>query len=226
MAAPHSSFLHSLFSSFLIFLFSSFLIFLFSSCLHPSFAKKIPCISRQRADSLAARLVLWNGRTCPLNTPATDFTLRVTGQRRPYGYTPEQVVASWALYPETWNRAPLLHISNKELRRRLHIEGQYASVAQLYDDKGYRLQALWEQQPDKHTQLCMAIRETDQRVQLIADLVGGTLIRPAPDDTPRPAQWRIRAEILLNSAPFFDILYAAALLLTTLLFVRHIHKKK
>lgn len=189
-------------------------------------AEKIPCISRQRADSLATRLVVWNGRTCPLNTLATDFTLRVTGQRRPYGYTPEQVIASWALYPETWNRAPLIRIRNAELRRLLHLEGKYASVAQLYDGGRYRLQALWEQQADKHTQLCMAIRETDQSVQLIADLVGGTLIRPAPDDTPQPALWRIRAEILLNRAPFFDILYAAALLLTTFLFVRHIHKKK
>mgnify|MGYP006988849479 CR=1 FL=1 len=189
-------------------------------------AEKIPCISRQRADSLATHLVVWKGRICPLNTLATDFALRVTGRRRPYGYTPEQVVASWALYPETWNRAPLIRISNKELRQHLHLEGKYASVAQLYDGGRYRLQTLWEQQDDKHTQLCMAINEADECVRLIADLISGKLIQPAPDDAPRPAEWRIQAEILLNRAPFFDILYAATLLLTTVLFVRYIHKKK
>ena len=186
--------------------------------------ESIPCISPSRADSLATRLVQWNGRICPLNTLATDFTLRVCGQRRPYGYTPEQVVGSWALYPETWNRAPLILVDHDALRRLLGITGQRASVAQLYDGTTYRLQTLLDAADPDDTSLQQAIADVDERVRLVADLIAGNLIRPAPAGTPPIPAWRLQLELWNNRFPLFNILYALLLLAAIAGFIHYIRQ--
>ena len=186
--------------------------------------ESIPSVSRAHADSLATRLVLWNGRICPLNTLATDFTLKVCGQRRPYGYTPEQVVASWALYPETWNRAPLILVDNDELRRLLSLTGKRASVVQLYDGPTYRLQALLEAAAPDDTRLQSAITDVDERVRLVAELIAGTLIKPAPADTPPIPAWRLQLELWNNRFPLFNTLYALLLLAAIGGFIYYIRK--
>lgn len=213
----------SLFSTIALFTFSLLLLSLFPS-LSARAEEKIPSVSRAHADSLATRLVLWNGRICPLNTLATDFTLKVCGQRRPYGYTPEQVVASWALYPETWNRAPLILVDNDELRRRLALTGKRASVVQLYDGPAYRLQALLEAAAPDDTRLQSAITDVDERVRLVAELIAGTLIKPAPADTPPIPAWRMQLELWNNRFPLFNTLYALLLLAAIAGFIYYIRK--
>lgn len=186
--------------------------------------ESIPSISPSRADSLATRLVQWNGRICPLNTLATDFTLRVCGQRRPYGYTPEQVVGSWALYPETWNRAPLILVDHDALRRLLGITGLRASIAQLYDGTTYRLQTLLDAADPDDTSLQQAIADVDERVRLVADLIAGNLIRPAPAGTPPIPAWRLQLELWNNRFPLFNILYALLLLAAIAGFIHYIRQ--
>lgn len=186
--------------------------------------ESIPSISPSRADSLATRLVQWNGRICPLNTLATDFTLRVCGQRRPYGYTPEQVVGSWALYPETWNRAPLILVDNDALRTLLGITGKRASVVQLYDGTTYRLQTLLDAADPDDTSLQQAIADVDERVRLVADLIAGNLIRPAPAGTPPIPAWRLQLELWNNRFPLFNILYALLLLAAIAGFIHYIRQ--
>lgn len=213
----------SLFSTIALFTFSLLLLSLFPS-LSARAEEKIPSVSRAHADSLATRLVLWNGRICPLNTLATDFTLKVCGQRRPYGYTPEQVVASWALYPETWNRAPLILVDNDELRRLLALSGKRASVVQLYDGPTYRLQALLEAAAPDDTRLQSAITDVDERVRLVAELIAGTLIKPAPADAPPIPAWRMQLELWNNRFPLFNTLYALLLLAAIAGFIYYIRK--
>lgn len=213
----------SLFSTIALFTFSLLLLSLFPS-LSARAEEKIPSVSRAHADSLATRLVLWNGRICPLNTLATDFTLKVCGQRRPYGYTPEQVVASWALYPETWNRAPLILVDNDELRRLLALSGKRASVVQLYDGPAYRLQALLEAAAPDDTRLQSAITDVDERVRLVAELIAGTLIKPAPADAPPIPAWRLQLELWNNRFPLFNTLYALLLLAAIAGFIYYIRK--
>ena len=182
----------------------------------------IPCISRSHADSLSARLVLWRGRICPLNTPATDFTRRVCGRRRPYGYTPEQVVASWALYPETWNRAPLVLVENAELRRRLGTTGRHIALVQLYEGETYRLQTLLDAASPEDAALVGAIRDVDERVRLVAELIGGNLIQPAPADCPPLPSWQLQLELWNNRFPLFQLCYALLLLASTAGFIGYI----
>lgn len=186
--------------------------------------ESIPCISRSHADSLSTQLVLYQGSVHPLNTLATDFTLKVCGQRRPYGYTPEQVIASWALYPETWNRAPLILVDNKELRQLLGISKRHIAISQLYDSTTYRLQLLIDTIPLASDHLRYAIREVDERVRLVGDLLAGRLIQPAPADTDPLPSWKLHLELLNNRLPLFNLIYGLLLLVLLIFFIRYIRR--
>lgn len=175
--------------------------------------EKIPCVSRALADSLAMQPVVWNGRICPLNTLATDVVTKISGKRNPHGYSPEQVVVSWARYPDVWNRAPLIKVKDAGLRQRLGIEEQHIALSQLYDGERYRLQQLWDNETDKQSKLCKAIRETDERVALVGMIIDGSLIERAPVDAPPLSAFRLQAELLYNRLPFVSILFMANLTL-------------
>ncbi len=187
-------------------------------------AESIPCVSRSHADSLRTKLVIYQGAIHPLNTLATDFTLKVCGQRRPYGYSPEQVVASWLLYPDVWNRAPLILVDNEELCQLLGTSGEHIAISQLYDSTSYRLQQLIDTIPFASDRLQYAIREVDERVRLVGQLLSGQLLQPAPVDTEPLPWWKLQFELLNNRWPLFDVLYALLLLALLILFIYYIRR--
>ena len=185
-------------------------------CLFSSTAKAddaLPVIKRSQADSLASVQVIYNGRISPLDTPARDFVQKVYGRPTFRGLTPEQVVASWQLYPEAWNHVPFIRIKNRELRRRLHIETEHAALSQLFEGKSYRLQPLWQQTESTRSPMAKAIQETDEKVGLVLMLIRGTLATPLPAGTPRLSPGKIRAELCYNRIPFCKILFMANLTL-------------
>ena len=51
--------------------------------------------------------VLYNNRICPLNTVATDFTMKVAGSASWKGYSADEVFFSWMIYYMPWEEALL-----------------------------------------------------------------------------------------------------------------------
>ncbi len=177
----------------------------------------IPCVSRAEADSMARHLVVWNGRVCPFATCATDVVLKLNGHRRPYGYTPEQVLLSWQRYPDVWNRAPMLIVKDKLLRRQLGADkGRYVAVSQLYDAERYRLQSLYDRLPDQRSKAARSIRELDERVGIVAQLIRGTLWQEPQEP---PAEAHTEAELLYNRLPIVDMLFMGCLTIGLIAFV-------
>lgn len=190
----------------------------------------LPVVKRAQADSLASRLVTYNGRVAPFDTPARDFVRKIYGRSSFRGLTPEQVAVSWMLYPEEWNRVPVILIKDAELRAALglgegmprqHGRSRHVSLADLFDGTRYKLQPLWERERLAATRepgggrsrLARAIQETDEKVGLILMLREGTLFRPLPPGVPRPSAWKIKAELLYNRVPFSKILFMVNLTL-------------
>jgi len=167
----------------------------------------LPVVKRAQADSLASRLVVYNGRVAPLNTLAKDFVQKLYGSSSYHGLTPEQVLSSWLLYPEEWGQEPLIRIKSKELCAALKMEGHYASLADLFDGTQYKLRPLWLREQNKQTKLAKSILEVDEKIGLILMLRQGTLIRPVPAGTPRPSSSKIKAELLYNRIPFSKVLF-------------------
>ena len=173
-------------------------------------ARSIQTINADKAREVAREQVVWNGRLCPFSTFAHSFLQSVYGKNRYRGLSPEQVVYGWLLRPEVWKDEPLIHIPDADLRRQLHIEGEYAKFSELFDDTlGYRLSALGSDLPERMRQLA---RETpaatglDERVGQIILLTQGRLFQPRPVGMQPMPSWRVEAEILWNHTPLWVII--------------------
>ena len=72
-------------------------------------------------DSLADRFcqlyAYHNGRICPLQTVACDFTTKLYGHPSYRGYSAEQVFMGWLLFPSNWKDQPLKKAKNEAQAR-------------------------------------------------------------------------------------------------------------
>ena len=173
-------------------------------------ARSVPTINTDKAREVAREQVVWKGRLCPFSTVACDFLKAVYGKSSYKGLTPEQVVYGWRLRPDVWKEEPMILISDAELRRQLHIKGDYAKFSELFDDTlGYRLNTLGSDLPERMRQLARetpATIDLDERVGMIILLTQGQLFQPRPADMPPLSSWRVEAEILWNHTPLWIII--------------------
>ena len=62
----------------------------------------LPVVDADIAHRMGTVQVLYNNRICPLNTVATDFTMRLTGSASWKGYSADEVFFSWMIYYMPW----------------------------------------------------------------------------------------------------------------------------
>lgn len=185
---------------------------------------RLPVIPIEKADSLARTQVIYHDRVVPYNTLALDFVKKLTGKTSIDGLTAEQIVGSWAQYPEDWQYVPIIEIENAELRRCLSLgESGHVRLVDLVSDGHYRLREQWiscKTMVTKQTKLEKALQETDEKVALAWMLQQGTLISPLPEDgsVESLSDIRVSAELLYNRIPFNKILFMVSLTLGFLTF--------
>lgn len=170
-----------------------------------SFAKT-PVVAREDAEKAERKLIVYNGRICPLNTLAHDFCLKITGKTSYKGLSAEQLLLSLPLAPEEWSGKPLLKIKNKALKERLGISTDLARIKDFYESDGrYKLDILLNEQMSKgedeqDKKLVRSIYDVDEQISLVNAAVTGKLIEPYKGNNP-PSETRISAEILYNQLP-------------------------
>lgn len=168
-------------------------------------AETIAGVPRQQADSLSRKQVMYNGRVMTFNSLARDFTLKITGDTRYRGLSPEQFMASWLLYPEQWQGERAILVKDKALRDCLGLDGRYASLDDLFSASDYyRLRDLYGK---GNAELDRAIEELDEKVGLIMDLLAGNLIMRLPDNADSMSAARVEAEIVYNQVPFSTLIF-------------------
>ena len=182
-------------------------------------------LNKIQADSLAQQQVIYHDRVVPFNTLARDFVKKLTGKTYYKGFTPEQVISGWILYPKSWKNEPMIYIKSPELHHLLGLKTSYARLTDLFDGPVYRLQKTWQQEQGKDSKLAKAIQETDEKVGLILMLEKGTFIHPLPTDgSVQPlSEMEVKAELLYNRIPFSKILFMINLSLGMLSFLLLLH---
>ena len=170
-------------------------------------AAEVRVVERVQADSMKRVQVAYNRRICPLNTVAREFTLKLTGSTTFEGLTPEQVLLSWAEYPEEWKDVAMIKVKKSEVRQRLGIKGKYARFSDFFDSNGNPRIDI-ERYPD-----------IEDRLTLIAMLTRGMLFEPIPQGREAVAQEKIEAEIVYNAVPWDTILFISCFTLALFLFV-------
>ena len=186
-----------------------------------SFAKT-PVVAREDAEKAERKLIVYNGRVCPLNTLAHDFCLKITGKTSYKGLSAEQLLLSLPMAPEEWSEKPLLKIKNKALKERLGIKTDLARIKDFYESDGrYKLDILLNEQmnkaeEDQDKKLVRSIYDVDEQISLVNAAVTGKLIESYKGNNP-PSETRISAEILYNQQPFTVV--GAFMILTGILII-------
>ena len=186
-----------------------------------SFAKT-PVVAREDAEKAERKLIVYNGRVCPLNTLAHDFCLKITGKTSYKGLSAEQLLLSLPMAPEEWSEKPLLKIKNKALKERLGINTDLARIKDFYESDGrYKLDILLNEQMGKgedeqDKKLVRSIYDVDEQISLVNAAVTGKLIESYKGNNP-PSETRISAEILYNQLPLTVV--GAFMILTGILII-------
>lgn len=183
----------------------------------------VPAVDTGIADSLAIRQVLFNGETVSFAGFADKLTYKLTGRGSVGGLSPDVFVASLIKYKEDWSKVPFLKVKSKGLREALAIEGNYASVVDLYDEKGAYIPAgLYKGGVGPLDKDILAL---DEKMALLIDLWDGELFTPLPPDSDRRrSDFSIKSEILYYKVNPVKVLFICALLTVALIILSRILK--
>ena len=146
-------------------------------------------VDKEIADEMAGIAVLYNGRICPLNTAATDFVTKLCGKSRWQGLSANEIFLSWTIFYTGWEDKRIIKVKDKEVRRLLGIEGRWACVRDFYTSQNeYKLK-------DKVSDVSLsesarkAIREADEKVQVITMFYNSELLRIFPLSNHAGIEW-------------------------------------
>ena len=119
-------------------------------------------LPRHTADQMGRIQVLYNGRVCPLQTLAKDFTTKLYGNATYQGLSSEQVLSGWIFYYGEWCDEPVIKIKGDHTRRQLGMEGRYTSLNNLLAH-----QSIFEGKP--YSKEMAAVSEKVSLVQMVAN---------------------------------------------------------
>ncbi|MDP2422747.1 MAG: cytochrome c biogenesis protein CcsA, partial [Bacteroidales bacterium] len=132
-----------------------------------------------------------DGRIEPVNTLASEFLRKVAKKNSYEGLTPVQLFLEMTIEPKAWLSAPLIKVSHPDMKKLLGVGGDFASLHNFFGsnhDNSYKLGTLVEQtfekKPVQRTKFDKEIITVDERVNLLYQMLNGTLLRvfPAPGD--------------------------------------------
>ena len=146
-------------------------------------------VDKEIADEMAGIAVLYNGRICPLNTAATDFVTKLCGKSRWQGLSANEIFLSWTIFYTEWEDKRIIKVKDKEVQKLLGIEGRWACVRDFYTSQNeYKLK-------DKVSDVSLsesarkAIREADEKVQVITMFYNSELLRIFPLSNHAAIEW-------------------------------------
>ena len=93
------------------------------------------------------------GRIKPLQTLASDIVKKVVQKEQIHGLDPVQTFMGMYYFPEIWQQAPMIKVSNAQLQNMLGITGKYAAFADFFDMNqggGYKLGSYVQQAYQKN----------------------------------------------------------------------------
>ncbi len=142
-------------------------------------AEKEPqTVSSEIAHEFGKVVILYNGRLCPVNTVATDFVTKLSGKASWNGYSADEIFTGWMIFYSEWEQQKIIRIKSTEVQHMLGIEGQWASVRDFYTSGGeYKLKVNDSNLPSATRK---AIREADEKLQVVGMFYGNEMLRMFP----------------------------------------------
>ena len=159
-------------------------------------AKEPRVLPKDVAEQLGNLYTYYNGRVCPLQTVAKDFTTKLYGKASYKGYSSEQVFWGWILFPTTWTEEPMIKIKS-QVAQTIGIKGSYASYLDFHNTEGYKLEEVMNQiHSGQEVDGAQAIHEADEKLNVLLMLFNGQLLKIYPYKNNDELQWFSQADKL------------------------------
>ena len=154
-------------------------------CFNAGAADKPKVLPQHLAEEFCDISVLYNGRVCPLQTLARDFTVKLYGKDSYKGYSAEQVMTGWMFFYQSWKSQPMIEIKSNRVRDILGTDERYVSYSQFISPLNeYKLAS------DKHTLPFSETAPANEKFNLIKNLCSGRMLRIFPvNDEGEYANW-------------------------------------
>ena len=173
------------------------LLFAFHTTCDAANAPKV--LPKDVAEKFGDLYVEYNGRICPLQTFAKDFTVKLYGKPEYKGYTPEQVLTGWMFFYSDWKEEPMIKTKSGEIRDILEIDGKYACLEDfrgIYDN--YKLQDAMDMiHRGTYEGKASSITAADEKFNLITGFYSGKMLKIYPiKDENNFLRWYYQADNL------------------------------
>ena len=159
--------------------------------LAPATGRAQPTLPATQAEAMGRLHVLWQGRICPLQTLALDFTRKLHGSRTYRGLTAEQVLAGWIFWGEEWSTEPFIKLKDGELKETLQLP-DYASLNTFFNPAmgGYTLGPyVREHYQGNRDAFHRQAADIDNRIQMVMELRRGLLLKVFPYTADGTTTW-------------------------------------
>ena len=149
----------------------------------------LPVVDKDIAHRLGTVSVLYNNRICPLNTVATDFVTKLSGNASWNGYSADEIFVSWMIYYSPWEQQKIIRVKSRDVQQLLGISGQWASYSDFIDEyHEYKLKdaALGHLPAEKK-----ALMDADEKFHIIEMFYKGQFVRIFPYRIDKTINWYI-----------------------------------
>ena len=169
-------------------------------------------LSQATAAEFGKVLIVYNGRICPLETFAIEFTKKLYGSQQYQDYTPCQVLTGFLFWPSEWMKAPILKVKSKALREQLQLN-EYISPMRLFGQQGYILGPYLQEAQNQQSNMAKALLDVDDKMMLLMSLTKGDVLKLYPYVTPNgQVDWFAPTDKLPRTMPVAQQKYIRSIL--------------
>lgn len=141
------------------------------------------------ADEMGEIAVLYNGRICPLNTPATEFVTKLCGKSSWNGFSANEIFAGWMIYYTEWETQRIIEVKSKAVQRLIGISDKWACVKDFYNaDNSYKLSGKSNDASIPESER-KAIRDVDEKIQVITMFYNSEMLHIFPLSDGKSLKW-------------------------------------
>ena len=137
-------------------------------------------LPKATAQAFGNLYVYHNGRICPVQTLARDFTTKLTGKPSYKGLSAEQVLCGWIFFPTEWIEEPMIKVK-ASVAASLGVESRRVAYKDFYDDNRYKLEnTLNDIYTGKKTDGRSDFLQADEKLNTLLMLFNGGLLKLFP----------------------------------------------
>lgn len=146
----------------------------------PSTMKAQNALPEESAERFSRLFIVYNGRICPMETFARDFTTKLYGKAHYKNFSATQVLTGFMFWPEDWMRQPVMKVKGKALRQRLGLNAYASPAAFFTGSDGYVLGPWLQEAQGKNDSFSKQVLDTDDRLMLLMQVMQGAPMQIFP----------------------------------------------